>query len=169
MAPESSNIEFKARCADHELLRRRARAAGAEFVRVMRQRDTYFRVPVGRLKLRVNRPGNAELVRYFRSDEPGARQSRYTVTRVRFPLFVRWWLGQRHGRLVEVIKTRELWLWRGVRIHLDRVRNLGDFMELEAVVRDIGTPEEARRRCEELRAKLGIDPGDICSVSYADM
>lgn len=166
---ERSNIEFKARCTDHEVLRRRARAAGAEYVRVMRQRDTYFRVPEGRLKLRVNDPGGAELVRYFRSDDPAARQSRYAVTPVRFPALKRWWLARRFGILTEVFKTRELWLWRGVRIHIDRVEGRGDFMELEAVVHDIGCLEEARRRCEELRNTLGIDPADICRGSYAEM
>jgi adenylate cyclase class IV len=51
-----------------------------------------------------------------------------------------------------VAKERRLLLWRGVRIHLDRVERLGDFVELEA-----------------LRAALAIEDADLVAVSYGDM
>ena len=49
------NLELKVRCPNEEALDAliaRARAVGAVYVRTMGQRDVYFRVPRGRLKLR---------------------------------------------------------------------------------------------------------------------
>jgi adenylate cyclase class IV len=49
------NLELKVRCPSEEALDAliaRARAAGAVYVRTMGQRDVFFRVPHGRLKLR---------------------------------------------------------------------------------------------------------------------
>ena len=168
----SRNIEIKARCADLDSARERAREAGAEFARVERQRDTYFRTGGGRLKLReVETEGGrrAELIDYLRADEGGPRVSRYTVKPVRLPGLLRRWLAWRRGVRVEVIKRRELWLWRGVRIHLDEVSGLGSFVELEAVVDHIGDEEEAGQRCRAMIDRLGIREEDILGVSYSDM
>jgi hypothetical protein len=49
------NLELKVRCPSEETLDAliaRARTAGAVYVRTMGQRDVYFHVPHGRLKLR---------------------------------------------------------------------------------------------------------------------
>ena len=49
------NLELKVRCPNEETLGAliaRARTAGAVYVRTMEQRDAYFRVPRGHLKLR---------------------------------------------------------------------------------------------------------------------
>jgi adenylate cyclase class 2 len=46
------NLELKARCADLQAARQRAEAAGALPSGVEAQRDIYFQVPSGRLKLR---------------------------------------------------------------------------------------------------------------------
>jgi hypothetical protein len=54
-ATDVRNLELKVRCPNEEALDAliaRARAAGAVYVRTMRQRDVYLRVPRGRLKLR---------------------------------------------------------------------------------------------------------------------
>jgi len=153
----SRNIELKARCRDLGAARKTARSAGAEFACVAHQHDTYFRCPDGRLKLRrIDSSGGrrAELIRYRRADVGGPRL---------------WWLALRHGIVAEVSKRRELWLWRGVRIHLDEVEKLGTFVELEAVVGDIGSEPEADRRCREMAGRLGIEDADVIEVSYSDM
>ena len=168
----SRNVEIKARCADLDAARERAREAGAEFARVERQRDTYFRCKEGRLKLReVESDGGrrAELIDYVRADEGGPRVSRYTVKPVRFPGLLRRWSAWRRGVLVEVIKRRELWLWRGVRIHLDEVSGLGSFVELEAVVDHIGDEAEAGKRCQAMIDRIGIGEEDMLGVSYSDL
>lgn len=167
-----SNVEVKARCADLDKARDAAAKAGAEFARIERQRDTYFRCNDGRLKLRqieTESGSRAEMIFYRRADAGGPRVSRYSLKKVRFPNLKRKWLGLTRGITVEVVKTRELWLWRGVRIHLDKVKRLGNFLELEAVVRDIGDEEEAWHRCEFIAERLEIREEDQIETSYSDL
>ena len=75
MAPPRRNVELKARDPDpdaHAGARPRARRRGS---RRARQRDTYFAAPDGRLKLREQEPGGAELIAYQRPDAAdGARE-----------------------------------------------------------------------------------------------
>ena len=52
MAPPRRNVELKARDPHPERSLERARALGAEDRGELRQRDTYFAAPNGRLKLR---------------------------------------------------------------------------------------------------------------------
>ena len=47
-------------------------------------------------------------------------------------------LSQIMGAWIEVEKTRQVWLWENVRIHLDHVKGLGQFVELEAVTEETG-------------------------------
>jgi adenylate cyclase, class 2 len=69
----------------------------------------------------------------------------------------------------EVAKERRLFLWDGVRIHLDRVDGLGDFIEFEAVA-DAGSDlsrEEAQ--VATLRREFKIDDADLVAVGYCEM
>ena len=56
-----------------------------------------------------------------------------------------------------------------MRIHLDRVEGLGDFVELEAVAASPGGLEVERDRVEELRATLGIADEHLVAHGYADL
>jgi len=65
-----------------------------------------------------------------------------------------------------VEKARRLLLWRDVRIHLDRVTGLGDFVELEAVATSPGGLEVERDRVEGLRQALGVDYEQLVAHGY---
>src|SRR6201989_2961669 len=79
MAAPRWNIELKAFDPDPERSLRVALGLGARDRGVIRQRDTYFRVSSGRLKLREEDPGGATLVQYDRVDADEARESRYRL------------------------------------------------------------------------------------------
>jgi homotetrameric cytidine deaminase len=169
MAAPRRNVELKARDPRPERSLERARALGAEDRGELRQRDTYFAAPRGRLKLREQEPGGAELIAYERAESPRARESRYRIAPVSDPVALREALDAALGTVTVVDKRRRLLLWEGVRIHLDRVEGLGAFVELEGVAgpeSDLG-PEAAR--VERLRAELGIDDTAIEAASYADL
>ena len=68
-----------------------------------------------------------------------------------------------------VEKARRLLRWRNVRIHLDRVDGLGDFVELEAVATSPGGLEVERDRIEKLRIALGIGDERLVAQGYADL
>ena len=162
------NIEVKARCADLGRAEENLSALGAGPAGSFRQRDTYFKVPAGRLKLREVGPDEGQLIFYRRDDIAGPKRSDYQLAFTTDPQALRAMLSEVLGAWVEVEKTRQVWLWENVRIHLDNVAGLGQFLELEAVTEDSGL-DESENRVEALMRALEIVPGDLISGSYGDL
>jgi homotetrameric cytidine deaminase len=162
------NVELKATDPDPERSLAVCLDLGAEDRGVLVQRDTYFRVPDGRLKLREEAPGGAALIQYHRPDAAEARESRYRIAPVEDPAALREALDAAIGTLVVVDKERRLLLWEGVRIHLDRVEGLGTFLELEGVAPADSDLGSERERVARLSAALGLDDERILSDSYSD-
>ena len=163
------NVELKARCPDLGRAETVCRDLGAAFQWTRRQADIYFRAPSGRLKLRIEEPGGAVLVRYHRPDEPAARESLYELTPVADPDATLAELESRHGILVRVVKTRTLYLLEHVRIHLDAVDGLGTFLELEAVMGHAYDDATTHALLDRLLAAFGIARGDLIGRSYSDL
>jgi homotetrameric cytidine deaminase len=163
------NLELKARDADPPRSLELALALGAEDRGEIEQRDTYFSRARGRLKLREQTPGGAELIAYVRSDTPAARSSDYRVAPVADPGPLREALEAALGTLVVVVKRRRLLLWEGVRIHLDDVEGLGSHLELEAVAASDSNLGPEQQKLRRLRAELGIDDAALLAESYSDL
>jgi homotetrameric cytidine deaminase len=158
------NVELKAADPDPARTLERALALGASDEGVIVQRDTYFRVASGRLKLREEEPGEAHLISYVRPDDADVRVSSYRV--VPAPDGTLAALTETLGVDVVVEKRRHLLLWETVRIHLDEVTGLGSFIELEAVAQSDSDLSRERAQVEQLRAELGI--GELREGSYSD-
>ena len=162
-----ANLELKARSLDLAALRERVKAVATAWLGVDEQVDTYFRVSDGRLKLRESSLSGAQLVAYLRPDLAAARRSDYVVIPVPEPARTKALLSALLGVHRIVRKTREIGLYENVRIHLDRVEGLGDFVELEAVWD--GDPDgeaEQARKVAFLREALAIRDGDLIAGSY---
>ncbi|HWT23756.1 MAG TPA: cytidine deaminase [Solirubrobacteraceae bacterium] len=162
------NLELKAIDPDPEATLARALAAGARDHGMLRQRDTYFAVPRGRLKLREEEPGGATLIAYARPDAAAERVSDYRLVPVPDAGALRAALAETCGVRVEVRKRRRLLLWETVRIHLDDVEGLGGFLELEAVAGPGPDLEHERAQIARLRAALQIGDDALRAGSYAD-
>ncbi len=168
MSAPRRNVELKATDPDPARSLTCAIALGASDEGVLRQRDTYFRVPTGRLKLREEEPGGATLVQYERPDGGKARESRYRLVAVTDPAGLSAALDGSLGTLAVVEKERRLLLWRSVRIHLDRVARLGTFVELEGVAAAGSDLSEENAQVERAKDALEIGPERIVRGSYAD-
>ncbi|MBB4664858.1 class IV adenylate cyclase [Conexibacter arvalis] len=167
--PARRNVELKAR--DRDPARSLARCValeGAVDHGVLWQRDTYFVVTRGRLKLREERPGGATLIQYERPDEQSAKLSRYRLIGVDDAAACRAGLDAALGTRVVVEKERRLFIWRDVRIHLDRVAGLGDFVEFEAVAPDASDLAAEREKVARLRELLDVRGEDLVAVGYGD-
>jgi adenylate cyclase class 2 len=162
------NVELKATDPDPDRSLAVCLELGADDRGVLVQRDTYFRVPDGRLKLREETPGGAALIQYHRPDAAHARESRYRIVAIDDPAALKEALDAALGTLVVVDKERRLLLWEGVRIHLDRVAGLGSFLELEGVAAEDADLARERERVARLSEALGLDGDRILSDSYSD-
>jgi len=162
------NVELKAHDADPGRTLQRALAAGAQDRGVLRQRDTYFAVPRGRLKLREEEPGGATLIAYERPDAATERVSDYRLVRVPEAAPLQAALAAANGVAVVVDKRRRLLLWETVRIHLDEVAGLGSFLELEAVAEPGSDLSRERAQVARLREALEIRDEALVEGSYAD-
>lgn len=168
-ARAGENLELKARITDLEAARRTAVSIGAVHQGSERQIDRYFRVPAGRLKLRQSSRDGGHLIAYRRPDEVGFRVARFHRLPVSDPEGLAETLAEMLGMTSRVEKERDVWWWRGVRIHLDRVDGVGSFIEFEARLDRIGDDEEARRRLERLMLDFKIAHLDIIDGSYGEM
>jgi len=138
-------------------------------VEVLDQRDTFFVVPRGRLKLRVLGSGDCELIYYERPDDAGAKLSEYFVVRSSDPeAFLELLSAVLEVRGV-VAKRRFLYRIGRTRVHLDEVEGLGTFMELEVILDEGESPEEGRAVAERLSAELEIENEDRVRGAYIDL
>lgn len=166
-----ANVEIKARIASVDELLPRARALGEEDEppQLIHQDDTFFRVPAGRLKLRVFADGAGELIHYHRPDAEGPKVSDYVITPAADPDTLREALERACGVLGRVVKRRILVLAGQTRVHLDQVQGLGDFLELEVVLREGQTEAEGTAIARSLLAQLGVPESALISGAYLDL
>jgi adenylate cyclase class IV len=169
MAGKARNLEIKAIDPDPEATFAAALELGAHDQGVLRQRDTYFHAVQGRLKLREAPPQPPELIAYARAERAGPKVSLYRVVPVADHIALSDALADSLGVRAVVEKVRRLLLWRNIRIHLDRVAQLGDFVEIEAVATSPGGLEVERDRVEELCVALGIADERLVALGYADL
>jgi homotetrameric cytidine deaminase len=164
------NLELKAHDRDPDTTAARCLALGATDGGVLRQTDTYFVARRGRLKLRVEEGAlGGELIAYRRDDATEAVKSGYMLAAVAAPEELAEALDAALGTVAVVSKRRHLFLWEGVRIHLDEVDGLGGFVEFEAVLPDAGDLATAHAKVDRLRTELGIADDALVSVGYADL
>jgi predicted adenylyl cyclase CyaB len=162
------NIEIKARCADQDKIREILRSHKADFKGADHQIDTYFKVNNGRLKLRE---GNIEnyLIFYERENKEGPKQSNVILYKSEPNSNLKELLIKSLGTLAVVDKKREIYFIDNVKFHVDTVRNLGTFTEIEAIdtTGNIGK-EKLQEQCEYYLTLLGIQESDLLTNSYSD-
>lgn len=162
------NIEIKARAQNFERQLQHARRLGGEAQRLV-QRDTFFKVPQGRLKLRVQEAGRGQLIYYERADAAGPKVSHYQLTPTDDPEGLEQLLGAALGVLGTVHKTRLVYLVGQTRIHLDEVQGLGHYLELEVVLRPGQPPEQGEAEARRLMTELEVEPQDLVQGAYFDL
>jgi adenylate cyclase class IV len=166
------NIEIKARlgAGGIEAVLPRARVlAGGQAPTELRQDDCFYRVPQGRLKLRRFADGSAELIHYQRADAPGARASDYVRAVVPDADGLHAALERACGCLGRLRKRRRLLFVGQTRVHLDEVEGLGDFIELEVVLREDQSDAEGAAIAEQLMRDLGLDGAPRIAGAYLDL
>ncbi len=164
----AQNIEIKARLQDWSSARQRIASFASSGPFLLPQRDTYFHCHQGRLKLREY-SGSTELIWYQRSNEAAIRPSNYYLTTMEDPQGIKQILSQALGVETVVEKSRELWWYENVRIHLDQVRELGDFIEFEGIVDQTNLPQTAAQRVQWLLEQMEVTQDCWLAQSYREL
>jgi len=162
-------IEIKARCANAEKVRQILLANKADFKGIDHQIDTYFKVPIGRLKLRE---GNIEntLIHYNRPNQVGPKNSQVTYRRLPPNTDIKAPMAAAMGILAVVDKQRGIYFIDNVKFHVDEVKDLGTFMEIEAIdeTGEIDV-EKLKEQCDFFIQLFEIQKEDLIDVSYSDL
>lgn len=164
-----SNIEIKAYARNFDEIRRRAEGLSDTPVEVIPQEDIFFNTPHGRLKLRILSPEKGQLIYYTRPDQGGPKRSDYHIFQTSDPEDLKHILALAYGIRGIVKKTRYLYLVGQTRVHLDDVEGLGQFMELEVVMRDGQSDTEGQAIAEGLMESLGVEWNDLLEGAYMDL
>jgi predicted adenylyl cyclase CyaB len=164
-----SNTEIKARVRDFAEMQRRAGSISDGPVRVIPQEDTFFHTEQGRLKLRLFAPDQGQLIYYTRPDREGPKRSDYHIFHTSDPDNLKRVLELAYGIRGVVRKTRYLYLVGQTRVHLDDVKDLGQFLELEVVMQEGQSDAQGQAIAEELMARLGVEKTDLLEGAYMDL
>lgn len=164
-----SNVEIKTRANDFESMRNRAEELSDTPQRIIDQEDTFFSIPKGRLKLRKFSPDAGELIYYERPDVEGPKQSVYEIAPTNKPDALKSTLASALGVRGVVRKTRRLFMVGQTRIHLDNVDGLGQFVELEVVLKANQSAKDGETIARDLMKQLGISNADLIDGAYIDL
>ena len=162
------NLELKAAYDNLDRAFEIAEAIGAKRQWTKQQIDTYFIVPSGKLKLRKVPEQPAELIAYQRPDERSAKLSNYYIYRSLDGASLEHVLSRALAVDLDVKKERTLYLWENVRLHFDRVQELGNFIEFEAVLKN-SELKESREGLGFLQSQFEIQNEQLITVGYYEL
>lgn len=164
-----ANVEIKARVDDLERLRDYLERTTGTTGELLVQEDVFFKVPRGRLKLRIFAAQRGELIAYHRPDQAGPKLSEYIIVPTSSPAALREILAHILGVLGTVRKRRLLFRLGATRVHLDRVEELGDFLELEVVLESGQPAAEGVHRARQIMTDLNIKESALVPQAYIDL
>ena len=164
-------VELKARVEDFNVLRKKLYTLGAEYIGVFDQRDQYFVVPEGRLKLRTVEGKNiVELIYYERENISGPKIDDAYILRVLEADDLKVILKKILKPLKVIEKDRDIYQYNGTEIHLDNVGNLGNFIEFE---RQTSSNQKNLNKDRQVLVKLmkalKISQNNLIALSYTDL
>ncbi|WP_153800932.1 class IV adenylate cyclase [Foetidibacter luteolus] len=164
------NVEIKAKCFHLETVEAFLFAHNARYVGTDYQQDTYFNVPDGRLKLRQGNIENS-LIFYRRDNQKGPKQSDFQLVAFKDGPALENLLSDALGIKTIVKKTRRIFYLHNVKVHLDELEGLGNFVEIEAgnLLAPEKTVEELHVQCRKLMKAFDIQEADLIDKSYSDM
>ncbi len=164
-------VELKAEVDDLAIIRDMLVYIRAEKIGVFHQIDTYYSVPKGRLKLReVEGKTDAELIYYERENVVEPKKSYVFILSIAEPKTFKRILERIMTVKATVDKIREIYFYKGIQIHLDKVEGLGAFIEFERTTSE--DPKRQRKdlqKLEKLRKAFKISPESLERFSYSDL
>lgn len=168
------NLELKIKVDSHAKFISTLEKIGAEYKGILIQKDVYYSQrdgylkakggKNGLLKLRIEN-GSYTLIKYLR-DEEGKRWSDYELLRIEGKDPEKY-LSALFDVETIVIKRRKFYLYENTRVHLDVVKGLGKFLELETLL--MSDRKDAEKRFKKVVKLLGLDLSKQIHSSYKNL
>jgi len=164
-------VEYKCELRDPILAAAICKKLGAVRAVTVTQTETYFRVPEGRLKRRVSATSQGdepvEWLFYHRENRAQPKISRFTI-------YSDEQAKQRFGvrpipEWVVVRKRRQVWVVGALRVHIDDVDELGEFLEVEALVSPVQHVAACHKQIRKIITALAPALGESISCGYCDL
>jgi predicted adenylyl cyclase CyaB len=162
------NIEIKARINDFEKVKKIIEDICSIPIEIEQQEDTFFNTTHGRLKLRESDSESA-IMYYNRPNSHEPKQSDIVLSLIDNPNTLKTVLDKSIGIRGIVYKKRILYKYEQTRIHLDDVKGLGKFIELEVILKPDQTSGDGELIAYKLMDKFGIQKSDLIDVAYIDL
>lgn len=159
-----TNLEVKIKIDSNAKLEKSVRSIKAIYKGMLVQKDIYYKIDKGLLKLRIEN-GSFNLIKYCR-DEVKKRWSDYEILKLEGKN-VEKFLSQILKVKAVVEKKRKLYLYKNTRIHIDEVKSLGSFLELETVV--VKDKKSASAEFDEVVRLLNLDLSKQIKSSYLNL
>ena len=159
------NLELKIKVRSFEKFRNILRKSKSHYKGILVQKDIYYKWKKGLLKLRIEN-SSSQLIKYNRDEKGMKRWSNYEILEVEGKNPENFFNNILQREAV-VEKKRELYIYNNTRIHLDTVKRLGKFIELETIV--IKNKKGAEKRFKEIITLLGIDQKKEIKSSYRNL
>ena len=163
------NFEFKAKVVDIKQYEEKLLSLNPKFIGIDNQLDTYFNVEKGRLKLREGNIENA-LINYDRNDIQDSKESQIILYKHEPNIALKNILEKQLGIKVIVNKKRKIYFIDNIKFHFDKVENLGDFIEVEAIDEnnEFGI-EELKNQCNKYLKFFELEKENLVEKSYSDL
>ena len=130
------------------------------------QKDIYYKTGKDRLKLRIINNETGNLIFYNRKEHNKRRVSNYIISETKKFKELDAILKKLFDIFVVVDKEREIFIYDNIRIHLDKVKKLGSFLEIEIIYDSI---KGAKKIMNELIEYFNLKEKDFIKESYSDM
>ncbi len=163
------NLEIKAKYNDLQHAEKVAIQINAVKKWTRIQKDIYFVTPNGKLKLRVVDSAACDLIYYNRPDNKKAEISNYKIYKTQKPHELLEILTEFFSLDITVEKTRTLYIFKNVRIHLDSVNQLGSFIEFEAVLDEKNDLNVSSDHLDFLSEKFNISDNQLVNTGYFEL
>ncbi len=159
------NLEIKVKLTSHKEVKEILEKNKIPFEELLLQKDIYYKVDKGILKLRIENDKQT-LIFYDRNEKSEKRWSDYHLLEID-KTDANKYLKRFLDVLIIVSKKRELYLYKNTRIHLDYIKRLGYFLELETRV--IKGAKDAEKRFAFMMDLLKIRDKTEIRASYNDL
>lgn len=160
-----TNLELKIRLKNPGKVYKKITELNARSIGELDQTDIYYKNEKYRIKLRLENE-NQTLIKYLRNEGEGERWSDFEIIKLE-QNDARKYLSDILQEEIVVEKKRKLFLYDNTRIHIDQVKGLGDFLELETLL--INGKKEASARFNKIKSLLSIREEKEIRKSYRDL